>query len=65
MTQSTAKSLTEQQALITGTRWCMSCSMYRRADNGTTREVSAGRGRRRKLWKCAVCSAKKNPGGFK
>lgn len=48
--------LTERQALITGTRWCMSCSMYRRADNGSEVEVSAGPGRRRRLWKCCVCT---------
>ncbi|MBN9463459.1 MAG: hypothetical protein J0H00_19790 [Burkholderiales bacterium] len=48
--------LTERQALITGTRWCMSCSQYRRADGGSESEVSAGRGRRKRIWKCAVCT---------
>lgn len=52
--------LTERQALITGSRWCMSCSKYRRADNGSEKLVYAGNGVRKKLWKCAVCTARKN-----
>ena len=52
--------LTERQALITGSRWCMSCSKYRRADNGAERLVNAGNGVRKMLWKCAVCTARKN-----
>lgn len=52
--------LTERQALITGSRWCMSCSMYRRADNGSVKLVNAGHGGRKRLWKCAVCTQKLN-----
>lgn len=58
--RATNAALTERQSLITGARWCMSCAMYRRADSGTEREVDAGLGRRKKLWKCAVCYAREN-----
>lgn len=49
------KKQTAQQTRATGERWCMSCSMYRRAENGKEVVVSAGRGRKKKQFRCAVC----------
>lgn len=58
--QAMNRRLTERHALITGSRWCMSCSMYRRADSGVEVVKDAGNGRRARRWKCAVCVAKLN-----
>ena len=52
--------LTERQSIITGSRWCMSCATYRRADNGSEKIVDAGLGRRKRMWRCAVCTLKLN-----
>ena len=55
-----SRRLTERADLITGSRWCMSCSMYRRADNGSWKVVSGGMGRTRRQWTCAVCTSRMN-----
>ena len=45
---------------ILGTKFCFACQRQKPADTGK----SFVRGKNR-VWKCAVCAAKANPGGFK
>ena len=51
--------LTGRAALITGTRWCQSCSRYANASTGREREVRSRHGFV-KRWICGTCKARKN-----
>lgn len=52
------RSLSDRAALITGTRWCQSCSRWANASTGREREVRSRHGFVRR-WTCGTCSARR------
>lgn len=49
--------LSARQTEITRTRWCMSCAAHRSTVGGEEVVTSGGRGRLRRMFRCAACIA--------